>query len=127
MVILGAVVNGICIIFGTLLGKLFSAIPESMKGTIMHAIGLAVTVLGLQMALKSENFLVVILSLVIGTVIGEWLQLEERLKLLGEWLENKVDRKERKYIRRLCNSHAYFCNRSDGDTWCIGQWDSRKS
>ncbi len=52
MVILGAVVNGVCIIFGTLLGKLFSKIPESMKGTIMHAIGLAVTVLGLQMALK---------------------------------------------------------------------------
>lgn len=81
MVILGAVVNGICIIFGTLLDKLFSRIPESMKGTIMHAIGLAVTVLGLQMALKSENFLVVILSLVIGTVIGEWLQLEEKLKI----------------------------------------------
>lgn len=65
-----------------LLGKLFSRIPESMKGTIMHAIGLAVTVLGLQMALKSENFLVVILSLVIGTVIGEWLQLEGKLKQL---------------------------------------------
>lgn len=93
MVILGAVVNGICIIFGTLLGKLFSRIPESMKGTIMHAIGLAVTVLGLQMALKSENFLVVILSLVIGTVIGEWLQLEEKLKHLGDWLENKVGSK----------------------------------
>ena len=56
MVILGAVVNGICIIFGTLLGKLFSKIPESMKGTIMHAIGLAVTVLGLQMALKVKIF-----------------------------------------------------------------------
>ncbi|PGA25754.1 hypothetical protein COL80_15100 [Bacillus thuringiensis] len=93
MVILGAVVNGICIIFGSLLGKLFSRIPESMKETIMHAIGLAVTVLGLQMALKSENFLVVILSLVIGTVIGEWLQLEEKLKNLGDWLENKVGSK----------------------------------
>ena len=81
MVILGAVVNGVCIIIGTLFGKLFSNIPESMKGTIMHAIGLAVTVLGLQMALKSENFLVVILSLVIGAVIGEWLQLEERLNI----------------------------------------------
>ena len=57
MVILGAVVNGICIIFGTLLGKLFSRIPESMKETIMHAIGLAVTVLGLQMALKVKTFL----------------------------------------------------------------------
>ena len=35
-----------------LLGKLFSRIPESMKGTIMHAIGLAVTVLGLQNGIK---------------------------------------------------------------------------
>ncbi|PQZ59341.1 MULTISPECIES: DUF554 domain-containing protein [Bacillus] len=93
MVILGAVVNGVCIIIGTLFGKLFSNIPESMKGTIMHAIGLTVAALGLQMALKSENFLVVILSLVIGAVIGEWLQLEERLKQLGEWLENKVGSK----------------------------------
>ncbi|MBJ8007243.1 MULTISPECIES: DUF554 domain-containing protein [Bacillus cereus group] len=93
MVILGAVVNGICIIIGTLFGKLFSNIPESMKGTIMHAIGLTVAALGLQMALKSENFLVVILSLVIGAVIGEWLQLEERLTHLGEWLENKVGSK----------------------------------
>ncbi|MGE6400282.1 membrane protein [Bacillus mycoides] len=93
MVILGAVVNGVCIIIGTLFGKLFSNIPESMKGTIMHAIGLTVAALGLQMALKSENFLVVILSLVIGAVIGEWLQLEERLTHLGEWLENKVGSK----------------------------------
>ncbi|OOR23376.1 DUF554 domain-containing protein [Bacillus cereus] len=93
MVILGAVVNGVCIIIGTLFGKLFSNIPESMKGTIMHAIGLTVAVLGLQMALKSESFLVVILSLVIGAVIGEWLQLEERLTHLGEWLESKVGSK----------------------------------
>ncbi|KFN03825.1 DUF554 domain-containing protein [Bacillus clarus] len=93
MVILGAVVNGICIIIGTLLGKLLSSIPESMKGTVMHTIGLAVTVLGLQMGLKSENFLVVILSLVIGAVIGEWLQLEGKLKSLGDWLESKIGSK----------------------------------
>ena len=127
MVILGAVVNGICIIFGTLLGKLFSRIPESMKGTIMHAIGLAVTVLGLQMALKSENFLVVILSLVIGTVIGEWLQLEGKLKQLGDWLENKVGSKGKEHIRRFCNSYFNICNWRDGDTWCTRQWNSRKS
>ena len=84
----------------------------------MHAIGLAVTVLGLQMALKSENFLVVILSLVIGTVIGEWLQLEGKLKQLGDWLENKVGSKGREYIRRVCNSYFNFCNWRDGDTWC---------
>lgn len=93
MVILGAIVNGICIIIGTLLGKVLSNIPESMKGTVMHAIGLAVTVLGLQMGMKSENFLIVILSLVIGAVVGEWLCLEEKLQELGNWLEKKVGSK----------------------------------
>ncbi|MDH2887065.1 DUF554 domain-containing protein [Bacillus cytotoxicus] len=93
MVILGAIVNGICIIIGTLLGKVLSNIPESMKGTVMHAIGLAVTVLGLQMGMKSEIFLIVILSLVIGAVVGECLCLEEKLQKLGNWLEKKVGSK----------------------------------
>ena len=44
MVILGAVVNGVCIIIGTLLGKLFSRIPESMKEQLCMQSGLAVTV-----------------------------------------------------------------------------------
>ncbi|WP_440603723.1 DUF554 domain-containing protein [Bacillus sp. GB_SG_008] len=90
MVLLGALVNGLCIIAGTLLGRIFSGISENVKSTVMHAIGLAVTVLGLQMGLKSENFLIVILSLVIGAVIGELLMLEEKLKNLGDWLEKKI-------------------------------------
>ncbi|MDP4169665.1 MAG: DUF554 family protein, partial [Bacillota bacterium] len=48
MFLLGTLVNGALIIIGTLLGKLFHRIPEGMKVTIMHAIGLAVMVLGLQ-------------------------------------------------------------------------------
>lgn len=93
MVILGAVVNGLCIIFGTLMGKMLRSFPESMKGTVMQAIGLAVCVLGLQMALKGENFLIVIISLVVGTVLGEWMDLEGKLASLGDWLEKKVGTK----------------------------------
>lgn len=90
MFLLGTLVNGVLIIVGTLLGKLLNRIPESMKITVMYAIGLSVMVLGLQMGLKSENFLIVILSLVIGVVIGELLNLEQRLNDLGQWLEKKV-------------------------------------
>ncbi len=92
---------------------------KSMKGTIMHAIGLAVTVLGLQMALKSENFLVVILSLVIGTVIGEWLQLEGKLKHLGDWLENKVESKGKGSISEgFVTATLIFAIGAMGNTWC---------
>jgi uncharacterized membrane protein YqgA involved in biofilm formation len=90
MFLLGTLVNGLLIIIGTLLGKLLHRIPEGMKVSVMYAIGLSVMVLGLQMGLKSENFLIVILSLVIGVVLGEWLKLDERLNELGLWLEKKV-------------------------------------
>lgn len=90
MFLLGAAVNGILIIIGTLLGRLFHRIPENMKTTVMYAIGLSVMVLGLQMGLKSDNFLIVILSLVFGAVIGEFLALEDKLNALGDWLEKKI-------------------------------------
>ncbi len=90
MVLLGTLANGLGIIVGTLLGSLCRNIPESMKTTVMQAIGLAIAVLGIQMGMKSEQFLLVILSLVIGTVAGEALKLEEKLSSIGSWIESKV-------------------------------------
>ncbi|QUL55760.1 DUF554 domain-containing protein [Paenibacillus tritici] len=90
MVLLGAIVNGMAIIFGTLLGKLLERIPESMKNTVMNAIGLALMLLGVQMGLRSENFLIVILSLVIGAVAGEWINIEDKFTRAGDWLERRA-------------------------------------
>ncbi|MEO2075773.1 MAG: DUF554 domain-containing protein [Bacillus sp. (in: firmicutes)] len=90
MFLLGTLVNGLLIIIGTLIGKALNRIPEGMKVTVMYAIGMSVMVLGLQMGLKSENFLIVIISLVGGAVAGELLKLEEKLNDLGQWLESKV-------------------------------------
>lgn len=90
MVLYGSIVNGLTIIGGAFLGKWLNRIPEGIKGTVMQAIGLAVIVLGLQMALTSENFLTVIISLVIGAAIGEVLMLDDRLNQVGLWLERKI-------------------------------------
>lgn len=90
MFLLGTLVNGLLIVVGTLLGRLLHRIPEGMKTTVMYGISLSVMVLGLQMGFKSENFLIVILSLVIGAVLGELLQLEEKLNQLGKWLEKRL-------------------------------------
>lgn len=90
MVLVGTLVNGLCIILGTLLGRFLKNIPESMKQTVMSGIGLAVVVLGLQMGFKSQQYLIVILSLVLGAVIGEWIDLDAKLNALGNWLEKKL-------------------------------------
>ncbi|MBA9028071.1 hypothetical protein HNP81_003385 [Peribacillus huizhouensis] len=88
--LLGTLVNGLCIIVGTLLGRFLKNIPESMKQTVMSGIGLAVVVLGLQMGFKSQQFLIVILSIVLGAVLGEWIDLDAKLNALGNWLERKL-------------------------------------
>jgi len=90
MVLWGTIVNGLLIIIGTLIGKRLHRIPERMKATVMSAIGLAVVVLGLQMGFQSNNYLIVILSLVLGAVIGEWMGLDDKLNALGRWIEKQV-------------------------------------
>lgn len=92
MVLTGTLVNTVLIIIGTLLGLMFHRIPERMKETVLQAIGLAVVVLGMQMGMKSTNFLIVIGSLVLGGAIGEWFRLDEKLDRMGVWLERKISR-----------------------------------
>lgn len=92
MFLLGTIVNGLLIIIGSILGKILHRIPERVKETVMYGIGLAVIVLGVQMGFKSENYLIVIISLVFGAVIGEYMNLEEKLNKIGNLLEKKIGR-----------------------------------
>ncbi|MTD31215.1 DUF554 domain-containing protein [Planomicrobium sp. YIM 101495] len=96
MVLLGTVINAILIVFGTLVGRALRNIPEKMKETVMYVIGLAVLVLGLQMGFESTQFVIVIISLVIGAVIGEWMDLDGRLNQFGRWVEKKIGAEESK-------------------------------
>jgi len=86
--VLGTIVNALAIIVGGLVGMLFGkALPEKMKNTVIQGIGLAVILIGLSMALQSKNTLVVIASLVLGGILGEWIDIELRLQQLGQTLE----------------------------------------
>ena len=81
---LGTYVNTLAIIAGSLLGlALRGGISEKAAASVMHAVGLAVILIGLQGALKTEALLVVIGSVAIGTLIGEFLRIEDRLQALG--------------------------------------------
>ncbi|WP_342542594.1 DUF554 domain-containing protein [Paenisporosarcina sp. FSL H8-0542] len=95
MVLLGTLINALLIIVGTIIGRLLKNIPENMKQTVMYAIGLAVTVIGLQMGFESGQFLIVIISLVVGAVIGEWIDLDHQLNRFGHWLESKVGKNKK--------------------------------
>lgn len=86
----GSIVNAVGIIVGTFIGLLLRKIPDQMKQTVMIAIGLSVVILGIDMALKSDNFFIVIVSLIVGSLVGEWLRIEDYLHRIGTTLEQKI-------------------------------------
>jgi len=78
--VLGTVVNAFAILVGGILGALLgSVIKEKSRDTVMHGLGLSVVVLGLMMAVETANPLIVIASLVLGGLVGEWIGIEDRL------------------------------------------------
>lgn len=88
MVLTGTLVNGAAIILAGCIGLLVQNIPEKMKTTVLQAIGLAVILLGIQMGLQTEQFLLVIGSLAIGGVVGEWINIDGFLNKFGMWIES---------------------------------------
>lgn len=93
MVLLGTLINALLIIAGALVGRIFKNIPESMKSTVLSIIGLAVALLGIKMGFESDNFIILVISLVVGTVIGEWLDLDKQMNRLGQWVESLFSKK----------------------------------
>lgn len=90
MALLGTFINGACILVGSVLGLLFKNIPERFKETTMQGIALVALLIGLQMAFQTETIIIVLLSVVIGALIGEAIQLEERLNQAGYWVGRKL-------------------------------------
>lgn len=89
MALFGTIVNLVFIIIGSIIGLFFTKIPERFKETVMNGIGLAIVLIGLQMALQTEQIIIVLLSLLSGAIIGEGLKIEEGLNRFGTWVGNR--------------------------------------
>ena len=91
MVLIGAIVNSLAILFGSLLGLRLNQIPQQTKTTIQHVLAIVVLILGIRMSLESDQILLIVISLVIGGVIGEAWQIDKRLEQLGHFIEQHIE------------------------------------
>lgn len=89
--LIAAIVNAVVVVLGGLLGlALGGRLQERHTQTIVAALGICTVVIGITSAIDTSNILIVIICLVIGTILGELLQIEHRLDTLGDWLKAKV-------------------------------------
>jgi len=107
---MGTIVNAVAIAVGGFLGILLrKGIPDSYKTTIMQGLGLSVFVIGLSGALKSENILLMIFSLVLGSIIGEALAIEDKLEKVGQFLEKKFSKGEGTIAKGFVIASLIYC------------------
>ncbi len=102
MALSGTIINGILIIAGTVAGLLFKKLmPERLKNTLLQAVGLIVVFVGIggavsatltfsEGAFGTKDTLNMIISMVIGTIIGELINIEKRLDTFGAFCQKKL-------------------------------------
>ncbi len=61
-----------------------------MRESILHGLGLVTIAVGLQLTLQTKNILIVMGSILVGALLGEWWRLEDGLHNAGAWLEARV-------------------------------------
>ena len=107
---LGTIVNVVAIIFGSLLGMLFKkGIKEDYKKTVMDGIGLSVMIIGIMSGIKAENIVLVIGSIVIGSIIGEAIGIEDKLNTLGDKLGETFGKGDSNFSKGFVTTSLIYC------------------
>ncbi|MDR1506298.1 MAG: DUF554 domain-containing protein [Treponema sp.] len=88
---LGPLVNAAVIVVCALLGCfLVKGIPARFEQTLKKGIGLAIIYLGVRGALENKRTLLLIMSLVLGALAGELIDLDKWMNRAGMWAEKKL-------------------------------------
>lgn len=96
---LGTIVNTLAVIVGAAIGMVVKkGLSDKMSDTLMKGLGLCTLFLGISGSLEGKNSLVLIVSMVVGTLIGEGIDLEEKINRLGDFLESKFKSKDGKKV-----------------------------
>lgn len=90
---IATVINAALILVGSLIGLLFkNKISQRFSAVVTHALGLCVMGIGICSLVGTENTLCVIICMVLGTLLGEALRIEDRLDGAGELLRTRLMR-----------------------------------
>jgi len=107
---MGTMINAFAIIIGGALGLLFrKGFPERISQTTLQVLGLFTLVIGLNMAIQGQELILVLISLALGAVVGEWLDIEGRLDRFGSWLEKRLNLTEKSRAKGFIYTSLLFC------------------
>jgi uncharacterized membrane protein YqgA involved in biofilm formation len=110
MILTGTLINVGAVILGSLVGLAFNKrLPERFVGILFQGIGLFTLVLGIVMALKAQEWIIVILSLITGGMLGELLKLETFFENLATRIGKRFHSAGAKFNEGLLTAFLLFC------------------
>lgn len=108
--IFGTLVNAGAVIAGGVVGLLLgSRIPSRYSVTFFQAIGLFTLLLGFSMGIKTNNPLLVVFSLILGGLLGTWLNLHERIEQSAGYIQKKLKLKSGSFNEGFITAFLMFC------------------
>jgi len=108
--LLGTIVNVGAVIAGSLIGVLMGKeLPVRIRSIVFQAIGIATLIIGFKMAIETRNILVLIFSLLVGGIAGEFISLEKGLEKLTNKLKLKAGFSSEKFTEGLLTAFLIFC------------------
>jgi uncharacterized membrane protein YqgA involved in biofilm formation len=110
----GTIVNAVAVAVAGAVGlSVRRHIPEKITDIVFQAIGLVIVVIGVKMALEMQNILLGVISLVAGSVAGQWIEIDSRLERLSEWLRRRVggasDGAQGRFTEGFVTATMLFC------------------
>lgn len=106
----GVLVNVLTVIAGSIAGLLFhKAISRKCIDAVMYAIGLCTIYIGISGALEGDNVLVIIASMVLGTLLGTILHIDDGINKLGKTVEKKFKKKKGNIAQGFVTASLLFC------------------
>lgn len=117
MIGLGTIINVGAIIIGSILGLLFKQnLKENYKLIMIQGVGLTTLVVGIFgtiegfFASKDEYiYLIVILSIVLGAILGTYFKLEKKLNDIGKYLEKRLSKNDSNFAQGFVTASLIFC------------------
>ncbi|MGN0487832.1 MAG: DUF554 domain-containing protein [Ruminococcus sp.] len=91
--LLGTGVNVLTVLLGSTIGILVNkGIPERLTDTLFKALGLVTVFIGVSGCLTGSSVMLVVVAMILGTLIGELVDLDKQINRLGKKLESKFDK-----------------------------------
>lgn len=106
----GTLVNTGAVVAGSFLGVMIGKrLPDRVKTIVMQALGLSVLLIGLQMALSGTRPLLVIGSILLGAITGEFMDIEGRITAIGDWLKRRFRSESSTFVQGFVTASVLYC------------------